>query len=183
MDFLPENLQTLLQHPSINYLRTSTQAQVTTHLANLRTAYVQPCLIEPLSSFLASTASWSTAAMPDLVTVVLLGVLLLISLRILDYARRLIMFWVVLALRLVFWGTLLGFAWYVYRVGVENAGRDLGWLWGIVLGFVEDFQARSAAAAANANANANAANAGSGPGVGAAWGAGRGANRGSSWGW
>lgn len=91
--------------------------------------------------------------MPDLISILLLAIILLVSLKILDYARRVIMFWVVLAMRLVFWGSLLGLAWYVYRVGVENAGRDLGWVWGFVEGFVEDFQRRGAAAAAAANAN------------------------------
>jgi hypothetical protein len=83
--------------------------------------------------------------MPDLVQILILAVILFISLKVLDYARRLIMFWVVLAFRLVFWGSLLGLGLYVYRVGVENAGRDLGWVCGVVMGFVEDFQARAAA--------------------------------------
>lgn len=87
--------------------------------------------------------------MPDLISILLLAIILLISLKILDYARRVVMFWVTLALRLVFWGTLLGLGWYVYRVGIEKAGMDLGWAWGVVEGFVEDFQGRAAAAAAS----------------------------------
>lgn len=82
--------------------------------------------------------------MPDLVQILILAIILFISLKVLDYARRVIMFWVMLAFRLVFWGSLLGLGLYVYRVGVENAGRDLGWVWGVVQGFVEDFQARAA---------------------------------------
>jgi hypothetical protein len=89
--------------------------------------------------------------MPDLVQILILAVILFISLKVLDYARRLIMFWVVLAFRLVFWGSLLGLGLYVYRVGVENAGRDLGWVWGVVMGFVEDFQARAAASGNRGN--------------------------------
>lgn len=103
--------------------------------------------------------------MPDLISIILLAIILLISLKVLDYARRVIMFWVLLAFRLVFWGTVLGLAWYVYRVGVENAGRDLGWAWGVVVGFVEDWQrsaAAAAAAAATAGAGANANVGGSG---------------------
>lgn len=99
--------------------------------------------------------------MPDLVSILLLAIILLISLKILDYARRVIVFWVMLALRLVFLGTALGLAWYVYRVGVENAGRDLGWVWGVVEGFVGDFQSRGAAAA-NANGRAFGGGAGAG---------------------
>ncbi|KAJ6006196.1 Nuclear pore assembly and biogenesis protein [Penicillium sp. IBT 35674x] len=137
MDFLPENIQTLLQHPTVSFLRTTTQSQVTTQLANLRSAYVQPYIVEPLSTFLTST---STAVMPDLLSVFLLVVIFFISLKILDYARRLVMFWVMLAFRLVFWGSLIGLGFYVYQVGVESAGRDLGWLFGVAMGFVEDFQ-------------------------------------------
>lgn len=101
--------------------------------------------------------------MPDLVQLLILGLILFISLKVLDYARRVIMFWVMLVFRLVFWGSVLGLGLYVYRVGVENAGRDLGWLWGVVLGFVEDFQAR---AAANNGASGNASGRGWGAGAG-----------------
>lgn len=31
-------------------------------------------------------------------------------------------------------------AWYVYYAGWEKAGRDVGWVWGVVMGFAEDFQ-------------------------------------------
>lgn len=158
MDFLPgtprnlkhialslthlENFQTLLQHPSITFLTTSTQQHLTAHLTYLRTAYIQPYLIQPLSTILVSTSS---SGMPDLLSILLLALILLISLKILDYARRVIVFWVSLALRLTFWGLVIGGAWYVYSVGFENAGKDLGWAWGVIEGFVEDFQARSAA--------------------------------------
>jgi len=81
--------------------------------------------------------------MPDLVQILILAVILFISLKVLDYARRVIVFWVMLVFRLVFWGSLLGLGLYVYRVGVENAGRDVGWVWGVVMGFVENFQARA----------------------------------------
>ena len=102
--------------------------------------------------------------MPDLFSILLLAVLLLISLKILDYTRRMVMFWVTLAFRFVFWGSIIGIGWYVYSVGVENAGRDVGWLWGVIEGFVQDFQARSAAAAnayANPNSYSGSASAGS----------------------
>lgn len=49
-----------------------------------------------------------------------------------------------LVVRLVFWAVVLGSAWYIYTYGWEKAGRDLGWVWGVVEGFVEDFQAGSA---------------------------------------
>ena len=155
---LPENLQAFLQHPTISFLTSTTKDQLTTHLSHLRATYVQPYIITPLSTFLTST---STAAMPDLVSVLILIAILFISLKILDYARRVVMFWVGLAFKLIFWGFIIGLGWYAYRFGVESTGRDLGWLWGIVMGFVEDFQARSA-------------NPGIGSGSGSGWGSGSG---------
>ena len=156
---IQENLQTLLQYPSVTFLRTSTQEHLTSQLSHLRATYVQPYLIQPLSAFLTSSA------MPDLLSIFLLVIILFISLKVLDYARRVIMFWVSLAFRLVFWGSVIGIAWYVYRVGVENASRDFGWLWGVLEGFFQDFQARGVAAA-NVNSNAGGSRAGWGPGSG-----------------
>ncbi|KAJ6036346.1 Nuclear pore assembly and biogenesis protein [Penicillium herquei] len=152
MDFLPENLQGFLQSPTISYLRTTTQDQITNHLSNIRTAYVDPYVIAPLSTLLTT----NTPAMPDLITVLMLVIILFISLKILDYARRLVMFWVTLAFQVVFWGSVLGLGWYVYTVGVQNAGRDLGWIWGVIMGFVQDFQARAAASGAGSGGKAGA---------------------------
>ncbi|KXG46788.1 Nuclear pore assembly and biogenesis protein, APQ12 [Penicillium griseofulvum] len=144
MDFLPENLQTVLQNPTFTYLQTTTQDHLTSKLSHLRTMVLQPYLIEPLSTFLASYSS----SMPDLLSIFLLAVILFISIKILDYAYRVVVFWVTLAFRLVFWGSILGVGWYVYSVGIENAGRDFGWIWGVVYGFVSDFQEKSKVAAA-----------------------------------
>lgn len=87
--------------------------------------------------------------MPDLISIALLAIILLISLKILDYARRVVMFWVLLVFRLVFWGSVLALALYVWRVGIENTGRDLGWVFGVVEGFVGDFQAQAGAGTSN----------------------------------
>lgn len=80
--------------------------------------------------------------MPDLVSILLLAVILLISLKILDYARRVIVFWVSLVLRLVFWGALVGVGFYVYQNGVGKSVQDFGWAWGVVEGFVADYGRR-----------------------------------------
>lgn len=116
--------------------------------------------------------------MPDLISVLLLAIILLISLKILDYARRMVVFWVTLAFRLVFWGSVLGLGWYVWRVGVENAGRDLGWVWGVVEGFVEDFQGRAAAAASSTGGGGGGGNVFGGAGIGRGR---RGYTRGPRW--
>lgn len=108
---------------------------MSSHLFHLRTAYLDPYIIRPLSALLASST-------PDLVSVLLLALILLVSLKVLDYARRVVVFWITLALRLLFWGVVLSVAWYVYRFGWEKASADAGWLWGVAEGFVENFQAR-----------------------------------------
>ncbi|KAG0155304.1 Nuclear pore assembly and biogenesis protein, APQ12 [Penicillium digitatum] len=144
MDFLPENLQTVLQNPAFTYLQTTTQDQLITKLSHLRTMVLQPYLIEPLSSVLASYSS----SMPDLLSIFLLAIIIIVSLKVLEYAYRVVMFWVMLAFRLAFWGSILGLGWYIYSVGIENAGRDFGWLYGVIYGFVDDFQEKSKIAAA-----------------------------------
>jgi hypothetical protein len=59
-----------------------------------------------------------------------------------------ITFWVMLTIRLAFWVTFLGSAWYIYTVGWERAGREVGWVWGVAEGFVRDFQAGGVGSAA-----------------------------------
>ena len=97
-----------------------------------------------VSKFLAVYAS----VMPDLMSLFLLAVIILISIKILDYAYRLVMFWIALAFKLVFWVSVLGLGWYVYNVGIENAGRGVGWVWGLICGFVGDFEEKTKMAAA-----------------------------------
>ncbi|KAA8652057.1 Apq12 family protein [Aspergillus tanneri] len=75
--------------------------QLDPYVSALRTDYLEPYVIRPLATMLASS-------MPDLVSVLALAFVLLISLKILDYARRVIMFWVSLVLRLIWWGLVLG---------------------------------------------------------------------------
>ncbi|KAB8068189.1 nuclear pore assembly and biogenesis-domain-containing protein [Aspergillus leporis] len=143
MDFIPESIINLLQeNPAIQQLTSSsltiqlTNARVTyldPYISHLKTTYLDPYLIQPLAAMLASS-------MPDLVSVLILALVLIISLKVLDYARRVVMFWVTLALRLVWWGFILGAGWYVYNAGLEKTGRDLGWFYGVTKGFLERFQ-------------------------------------------
>lgn len=100
-------------------------------IQTLRTTY-----LEPVNDLL-------TSATPNIFSIVIFLVILFISLRVLGYVFRMITFWVMLVLRLAFWAVFLGSAWYIYTVGWERAGRDLGWVWGVVEGFTEDFQTGS----------------------------------------
>lgn len=77
--------------------------------------------------------------MPDLVSILLLAAILLVSLKILDYARRIVMFWVALLFKVLFWGALLFLAVWLYNAGWESVLREGGWLWGLGRGVVDGF--------------------------------------------
>ncbi|OJJ73888.1 hypothetical protein ASPBRDRAFT_41638 [Aspergillus brasiliensis CBS 101740] len=127
--------QTLTSTPIASHLASLHTTYLTPYISHCRSAYLDPYLIHPLASLLTSSMP-----MPDLVSVFILALVLIISLKILDYARRLVMFWVNLALRLLWWALVLAALWYVYSVGIEKTGRDLGWIVGLAGGFVDGFR-------------------------------------------
>lgn len=127
----PEHLQTHLQSTTLPALQSLLSSPWTNHLSTLRTAYLEPYLVRPLAGLLASST-------PDLVSILLLIAILLLSLKVLDYARRIIVFWVGLVVKMLFWGAVLVAAFWVYQVGWEKAGRDLGWFGGFLQGLVEE---------------------------------------------
>jgi len=131
MEYLQDKLLPFLQEKfSFDTLHHFTPL-FSSQLSYVRNEYVNPYILEPLSALLTSST-------PDLVTVLLLLLLLYISLRILDYARRVIMFWVFLILRLAFWGLVIGGGIYVYNVGPDKVFRDFGWFWEALQGVIEN---------------------------------------------
>lgn len=133
MDFIPEYLRPLIsQHPLLTNLTTAPEI-LSTHLSTLRTTYLDPYILSPLSSLLTSST-------PDLVSVFLLLLILFLSLKILDYTRRMVLFWVWLVFRVVFWGVILAVGYWVYSVGVERAGMEAGRAFGVVKGAWEEFE-------------------------------------------
>jgi len=131
-EYIRPTLYNLNSHipPSLYVQLMSTASSLNTSLQSLRTAYLNPYIIAPLDTLLNSP--------PDLSSILVLLIVLVISIQILNYLRQLVMFWVRLILRLVFWMVLLGGAWYVYSVGWEKAAKEAGWLFGLVGGFVEE---------------------------------------------
>jgi hypothetical protein len=107
-----------------------------TQLQSLRDAYIPPYVTSSVNSLLSSP--------PDLLSILLLFLLFIVSLKVLDYARRVITFWVVLVFRLVFWGSLFGAAWYVYSVGWERAASEAAWVLGLLEGFLQNLLATAA---------------------------------------
>ncbi|KAL4924375.1 Apq12 family protein [Aspergillus undulatus] len=152
MDNLPEYMQSVLKHPAVQQLASSPLASNLGHLhetylepsvaylreayldpslANLRTTYLDPYLVQPLAHMLAS--------MPDLATVLVLLFVLFVSLKVLDYTRRVVMFWVWLATRAVYWGTIIALGVYVYNAGFEKVARDVGFVFNFLVGLLEQF--------------------------------------------
>lgn len=75
--------------------------------------------------------SLSTDA-PDIITLAVLAIALIISFRVLDYMRRTVMYWVGLAIRMGLWLTLGVLGVYVWQRGFDQSVEDFGY----VLGFL-----------------------------------------------
>ncbi|RAH66126.1 Apq12 family protein [Aspergillus aculeatinus CBS 121060] len=133
MEYLPDSITQHLTTTSFSALTAHLNTSyLTPALAHVRAAYIDPYLVRPAASYLAA----SSGAMPDLISVTLLLVILFLSLKLLDYARRVVMFWVSLAWWLLWWGTVLGVGVWLYTSGVERAARDVGWLVGLARGLL-----------------------------------------------
>ncbi|PYH44454.1 Apq12 family protein [Aspergillus saccharolyticus JOP 1030-1] len=138
MDFLPDSIAQHLSTTSLSAITAHLNATyLTPALAHVRAAYIDPYLVRPAAGYLASTSSSST--MPDLTTVVLMLVILFLSLKVLDYMRRVVMFWVGLVWWLAWWGTVIGVGIWLYNSGLERAASDVGWLVGLVRGLLGGF--------------------------------------------
>lgn len=77
--------------------------------------------------------SLSTDA-PDILTLAILAIALIISVRVLDYMRRTIMYWVSLAFRMGLWLAFGGLGVYVWQRGFDQSVEDFGYIWGFLQG-------------------------------------------------
>ena len=77
--------------------------------------------------------SLSTDA-PDILTLAILAIALIVSFRVLDYMRRTVMYWVGLAIRMGLWFTIGGLGWYVWQRGFDQSVEDFGYVWGFLQG-------------------------------------------------
>lgn len=108
---------------------------------------------------------------PDLVTVAILAAVLIVSLKVLDYMRKTIVYWISLAIRLAMWGLVALIGVYVWQRGVEQSVEDFGWVWGLLAGLGEEGEKIGGRKAAARQRDARRM-AGSGP---------RGRTRGAGW--
>ncbi|KAI5295493.1 hypothetical protein KEM52_001216 [Ascosphaera acerosa] len=74
-----------------------------------------PYVLRPIKQLLDSP--------PTLGNIIALAVFLWVAFQILEYMRRVIMFWVKLIFRLMIWAAIGTFLWYVYTMGMEEAVR------------------------------------------------------------
>ncbi|KAI5286080.1 hypothetical protein KEM54_000083 [Ascosphaera aggregata] len=107
--------------PSIVKRATSLAIDMQQTYSTYHVFYIQPYIITPIRQILDSP--------PTIGNLLSLLILFWLSLRLLDYTRRVVIFWVMLVLRLAFWGAVGVFGWYVYTAGWEEA-------WGMVVGIV-----------------------------------------------
>lgn len=81
--------------------------------------------------------SLSTGA-PDVLTLAILAIALIVSLRVLDYMRRTIIYWIGLAIRTGLWLTVGGVGVYVWQRGFEQSVEDFGYIWGFLQGLGDE---------------------------------------------
>ena len=87
-------------------------------------------------------------------------------------------YWLALAVKMAVWGLVAAVGAYVWQRGLEGSMEDVGWLFGVLSGEVEEVGRSSRAAGAGGSGprrghGANKAGAGKGP---------RGRTRGGGWG-
>ncbi|KAK0247265.1 hypothetical protein LTR91_024813 [Friedmanniomyces endolithicus] len=88
--------------------------------------------LSTLSSALLLTKSWllhlidTISHKPDLATLALLLVIVLVSLKIVDMLWQTLLFWVRLVRRLVFWGGAVGLALWLWTRGPVGVVEDVG---------------------------------------------------------
>ncbi|KAI1977353.1 hypothetical protein LOZ53_000846 [Ophidiomyces ophidiicola] len=142
-DYIIPAFHTIRQNipPSLYLQMASYAALANTHFQEIRVTYAEPYLINPLNTLINSP--------PDLYSILILFFVLVISLKILDYARRVITFWIVLFFRLLFWSAILGGGYYVYQVGWVKASQDAAWILGLFEGFIRQVIAESDASSKN----------------------------------
>ena len=99
--------------------------------------YVFPYLY-PLYTLSNNAIQSLSSDAPDLITLGILAAVLIISLKVLDYMRRTIMYWMSMAIQLGMWVAVAGTIFYVSQRGMEQSIEDFGWAWGLFAGLGEE---------------------------------------------
>jgi len=67
----------------------------------------------------------SLSEKPDVASIILLLILLFVSLKLLNLVYNAVMFWVRLATRLFFWGTIIGVGLWIWQRGPDGVASDM----------------------------------------------------------
>ncbi len=118
-------MEPLTTHPNPDY-------------ASLLPRLLPPSLYNPIIKILTTTFGVSRTlqrhltplftrliTQPDVATIVAVVIIFFISLKVLDMMYRAVIFWVNLALRLVFWGTILVMGLWMWNRGVDGFVDDV----------------------------------------------------------
>lgn len=94
------------------------------------------------STYVAALLPFVPTAVPttsaELASLAVFVLVLFTTFKVVDYVRRMIMFWVFLVIKLIALLALVQLALYVYTYGIEKTLNDLGWAWGFVESLMEN---------------------------------------------
>ena len=141
MDYLQDQIHHLLTNTSLSpttiktiYIYTSTVYTYSRTITTYLSTYLSALL--PGLTTLPTTPG-------DLLSLTILLLVLFTTYKVVDYVRRMVMFWVFMVLKLILLFLCLQLAVYVYTYGVEKTLRDLGWVGGWVGGLLENTMAQA----------------------------------------
>lgn len=135
MDYLQDQLTLLLANSTVSLSTVQTIYTYTT------TAYTYARTLSTwTSTYLSALLPFLTipTTSGELLSLTLLALTLFTLFKVVDYLRRMILFWVFLVVKLVLVLGLLQLGIYVYTYGVEKTLSDLGWVWGFVESLMEN---------------------------------------------
>jgi hypothetical protein len=133
-------------------------------LNTLQRDYIDPYIILPLQNLLTGGSTESSSSrsvqgssgMPDIISLLALVVIAFISFKVLDYVRRVVMWWVMLVLKLCLILAVVQVGWYVSKYGWEKTLNDAGWAWGLLEGFLGETGAQMRGSTRSRTATAGA---------------------------
>lgn len=110
---------------------------------NLVAPFLTPSWVRPIYQTFATVRAFGLPFIdrlvekPDIASVAILLFTLWISLKILGMAYRAVMFWVTLAIRFVFWASLIFVGVWVWNRGPDGVIEDVSHWWGVYMGEVK----------------------------------------------
>lgn len=148
----------------VNFFMPSSSPSSSSTLTALQRDYIDPYIISPLQTLLtgANTTSSSSrsvqgsSGMPDIISLLALVVIAFISFKVLDYVRKVVMWWAMLALKLCLILVAVQVGWYVSKYGWEKTLNDAGWAWGLLEGFLGETGAQMRGSTRSRTATAGA---------------------------